>query len=137
MRFLLLVWSDDKSLLAPLLLFYIAPMASSATAFQRTSLQLYRDCLRLIRHVAPPGSTKNAAVKKVVKAEFSRHLDETNPDRLEALKANAIRALSNYMLATQAPNDPKVAAAAKDFHGRSVHQAQQAGDSDERRGQEE
>ena len=119
------------------LLVRFAPMASPTTAFQSTSLQLYRDCLRLIRHVAPSGSTKNAAVKQIVKAEFSRHRDETDPDRLEALRANAIRALSNYMLATQAPNDPKVAAAAKDFHGRSVQQAKLAEDADEKRGQEE
>jgi hypothetical protein len=89
-------------------------------------LQLYRDCLRLIHHVAPGRtSAKAVALRQTVKNEFSKHRQETNPEQIEAAKANAIRALSNYLLAMNAPKDPKMTAAMKDYHGRSVQQAKQ------------
>jgi hypothetical protein len=89
-------------------------------------LQLYRDCLRLIHHVAPGRtSAKSVALRKTVRNEFSKHREETKPEQIEAFKGNAIRALSNYLLAMQAPKDPKMASAMKDYHGRSVKEAKQ------------
>jgi len=52
-----------------------------------------------------------------------KNKNETNEERIEALKANAVRALSNYMLANAAPKDPSLKARMKDFHGRSVQEA--------------
>lgn len=86
--------------------------------------KLYRDCLRLVRHVAPgQSSAKSIALRRTVRTEFIKHRHEQNQERIQALQANAIRALSNYMLAMHAIKDPKVAGAAQDFHGRSVKQA--------------
>lgn len=71
----------------------------------RTSLELYRDCLRLIRHVAPGESPKALALRQTVRQQFQQHQRETNEETIEALKANAIRALSNYMLYQSAQKD--------------------------------
>jgi len=43
-----------------------------------------------------------------------------DPDVIETYKLDAVRALSNYLLATSALKDPKVASAMKDFHKRSI-----------------
>jgi hypothetical protein len=88
--------------------------------------QLYRDCLRLVRHVAPGRtSPKSTALRLTVKQQFEKYRTTENELEIHAAKANAVRALSNYMLQQAAPKDPKVKAAMKDFHGRSVKQAKE------------
>jgi hypothetical protein len=77
----------------------------------------------LIDHVSPGQSPKSIALRRTVKTEFSKHHDETDPHRIDELKGNAVRALSNYLIATSAPKDPKLSSAMKDFHGRSVEKA--------------
>jgi Complex 1 protein (LYR family) len=71
----------------------------------RTSLELYRDCLRLVRHVAPGESPKAMALRATVRQQFQQHQKETDPAQIETLKANAIRALSNYTLFQSAQKD--------------------------------
>lgn len=71
---------------------------------QRTSIELYRDLLRLVSHIAPGNtSPKSRSLRTLVRSEFdkSRHLSPDLPAdqvSIESLKANAVRALSNYML---------------------------------------
>jgi Complex 1 protein (LYR family) len=85
---------------------------------------LYRDCLRLISHIAPGGTSPKAlALQTTVRNEFRRNMNITYEIDIENAKAAAIRALSNYMLANSARKDPKVSAAMKDFHNRSVQEA--------------
>ena len=93
--------------------------------FQRTTKHLYRDCMRLIRHIAPGMFTnrKNIAMRTMVRTEFRKNKFVTDPDQLEVCKANAIRALSNYYVLKSVNNDDKVHAAASAFHKRSVQQA--------------
>jgi len=71
----------------------------------RTSLELYRDCLRLVRHIAPGESSKALALRVTVRQQFKLNAQEKNPTKLEELKSNAIRALSNYMLYQSAQKD--------------------------------
>jgi len=78
---------------------------------QRTALQLYRDCLRLVRHIAPGHSPKSVALSHMVKGEFRKGRDEKDPQKIEALKANAVRALSNYMLFESGAKDAKMSKA--------------------------
>ena len=85
--------------------------------------KLYRDCLRLIQHVAPGSSPKSMALRMTVRAEFKRNLSLRDEDAIEAAKSNAVRALSNYLLARAAPNDAKLHTAVKDYHNRSVGEA--------------
>ena len=90
-----------------------------------SSLQLYRDCLRLVRHVAPGAtSAKAVALRQTVRNEFRKNAGQTDPDKITSLKANAVRALSNYLLAVSAPKDKHLQSSAKEFHGRSVQEAQ-------------
>jgi hypothetical protein len=71
----------------------------------RTSLELYRDCLRLVRHIAPGVSPKAMALRHTVRQQFKQHMGETNDAQIESLKTNAVRALSNYMLYQSAQKD--------------------------------
>ena len=90
------------------------------------ALQLYRDCLRLVNHIAPGrASPKNAALRATVRSEFRKNRSLTVAEDIENAKASAVRALSNYMLAVSAPKDAKLASSMKDFHGRSVRQAKE------------
>jgi Complex 1 protein (LYR family) len=92
---------------------------------QRTAKQLYRDCLRLIHHVAPGMFTNSKAValRSMVRTEFKKNIHLTNPDAIDVCKGNAIRALSNYFVLKSIRNDQKVQAAATDYHHRSVQAA--------------
>lgn len=72
------------------------------------------------------------ALRRTVRSEFRKHAAETDKDKVTALKANAVRALSNYLLAVSAPKDAQLSQSAKDFHGRSVNQAQQQQEQRER-----
>ena len=64
------------------------------------------------------------ALRKTVRNEFRKNAAETDPDKITNLKAHAVRALSNYLLAVAAPKDPRLNSSAKEFHGRSVKEAQ-------------
>ena len=66
-------------------------------AIAKTTPHLYRDCLRLVSHVGGQ-SAKGRAMKMMVTSEFRKHADVTDEKELEALRANAVRALSNYMV---------------------------------------
>lgn len=78
----------------------------------------------MIQHIAPgETSPKGKALRTTVKVEFRRNKSLVDELQIENAKAAAIRALSNYMLATSASKDPKVASAMKDFHNRSVEVA--------------
>ena len=99
---------------------------------QRTSIELYRDLLRLIAHIAPGSSPKSTALRTMVRSEFERSRilltsDGSPADRrlkIEATKANAIRVLSNYMLYEGGIQDRnkggKLGAAMDDYHMRNV-----------------
>ena len=80
----------------------------------RTSLELYRDCLRLVRHIAPGESPKALALRSTVRQQFKQHMNETNEAQIEALKANAVRGLSNYMLFQSAKKDDQLKKAMAD-----------------------
>lgn len=82
-----------------------------------------------MRHIAPGyqrSNPKASALRQTVRREFERNRNATDPVEIENLKLGAVRALSNYMLATNAPKDPRVKNAVKDYHNRSVQQAKDA-----------
>ena len=63
----------------------------------KTTPQLYRDCLRLVKHVGGE-SAKGRAMKAMVSAEFRKHSDVTDEKKIDELRAAAVRSLSNYMI---------------------------------------
>ena len=83
---------------------------AAAGGAPKSSLALFRDCLRLVKHVAGTTSPKAASLRRIVAAQFREHARETDPARLHALKSSAERGLSNYLIFTNARTDPKVAA---------------------------
>ncbi|CAB9516258.1 expressed unknown protein [Seminavis robusta] len=97
----------------------------SLSGIPKTSLQLYRDCLRLVRYVAPGESKKAVALRSIVRNEFAKNREVQEEQQLQALRANAIRALSNYLLFQNASSDPKVKQAVQSFHDRHVSSARE------------
>jgi len=52
----------------------------------KSSLALFRDCLRLVGHMAGRSSPKAAALRAIVAAQFRAHARETDPARIHVLK---------------------------------------------------
>ena len=50
----------------------------------RTPLQLYRDCLRLIEHVAA-GGAKARVLKETVRSRFKANMLEKDPQKIAAM----------------------------------------------------
>lgn len=64
---------------------------------ERTTLNLFRDCLRTAHHVGGD-SAKGRALKQVVKDGFRKHALVKDAAEVAKLKADAIRAMSNYLV---------------------------------------
>ena len=63
----------------------------------KSTLEIFRDCLRLIpKMVHEPN--KVIAVRKLLKQEFFKHRNEKDPEKIQSLRFNAIRGISNYLL---------------------------------------
>mmetsp|Transcript_6568 Transcript_6568/g.9929 ORF Transcript_6568/g.9929 Transcript_6568/m.9929 type:complete len:97 (+) Transcript_6568:38-328(+) len=74
---------------------------------ERTVPQIYRDCLRLITHIASK-SSKASAIRSIVRNEFKKNKDVTDPKHVEVLKGSATRALSNYLFYESGMKDKKL-----------------------------
>jgi hypothetical protein len=70
--------------------------------------------MRLIRHLAPGHSPKATVLRQTVRSQFQANRQLTDPVQIENVKANAIRALSNYMLYQSAQKDVHMQQAMKD-----------------------
>ena len=95
------------------MLFVMPPHPSSTRSDDQFIIQLFRDCMRLVKHIAPGSSPKGVALKTMVRAEFKKSMHEKDEAKIEALKAGAIRALSNYMLYESGAKDEKLQGAMK------------------------
>jgi len=62
----------------------------------KTVPQVYRDCLRLIDHLAGR-SRKGDHMRTLVARQFRKHADVKDLDRIEVLKRNAMSGLANYL----------------------------------------
>jgi len=58
----------------------------------KSSRQLYRDCLRLIKHMAGGTSPKAIQMRVIVAAQFRANKDVTDPAQLHALKQTCVAA---------------------------------------------
>ena len=65
------------------------------------------------------------ALRQIVRDEFAKNRAAQDEAKIQNLQANAIRALSNYLLFQSARSDPKVQHAVKEFHNKHVSSAQQ------------
>jgi len=64
----------------------------------QTTLQLYRDCLRVIRHLSNTKRSNYNGLLFHVRQEFKKHKNETEAEKIEKYRNDAVRALGNYML---------------------------------------
>ncbi|CAI5740692.1 unnamed protein product [Peronospora destructor] len=80
---------------------------SATNQMTRTTIQLYRDSLRLAKHIGG-NSKKGQAIKELVRREFEKGRSETDPEKIETLKANAIRGLSNYLMLANSSKDQRL-----------------------------
>ena len=67
-----------------------------ATKIGKSSLALYRDCLRLIEHMAGR-SAKAQTIKGILRGEFAKNRNETDPVKIEELRGSVMQGLANYL----------------------------------------
>jgi hypothetical protein len=78
----------------------------SLKVFNRSSKDLYRDCLKLVKHIA--GRSKKAhSINKIINMEFRRNALVEDEDMVAILKANAVRGLSNYLMIEASSKDQR------------------------------
>ena len=58
----------------------------------RTAVQLYRDCLRLVKHMAG-NSAKGHHLKALVGSEFRKNMDEQDEEKVANLKEHVAKEL--------------------------------------------
>ena len=75
---------------------------------ERTVVQLYRDCFRLAHRIGGR-SAKGDALRSMLRTEFRKNAGETDAARIDELKQNAVRGLSNYLIYANAQKDPRLA----------------------------
>ena len=90
--------------------------------------KLYRDCLRLVRHIAPGESPKGMALRSTVRMEFGKNKNENDEAKIEVMKAGAIRALSNYMLYESGAKDQTLGKAMNKFNNDTMNSGAGGGD---------
>ena len=95
-----------------------------------TKCKLYRDCLRLVRHVAPGESPKAMALRQMVRMQFKANASEKDPNKIEAFKSDAVRALSNYMVYQSAQKDTRLQKA-MNLDNINAKKEDEIGDSDQ------
>eukprot|EP00285_Hemiselmis_virescens_P004988 CAMPEP_0173389804 /NCGR_PEP_ID=MMETSP1356-20130122/13497_1 /TAXON_ID=77927 ORGANISM="Hemiselmis virescens, Strain PCC157" /NCGR_SAMPLE_ID=MMETSP1356 /ASSEMBLY_ACC=CAM_ASM_000847 /LENGTH=113 /DNA_ID=CAMNT_0014347055 /DNA_START=13 /DNA_END=354 /DNA_ORIENTATION=+ len=67
--------------------------------FNPSAKRLYKDCLRLVYHVAEEHKGVNPRqVRSIVKQQFMMNAQVTEPAKLDELKNAALRALTNYVM---------------------------------------
>jgi hypothetical protein len=91
----------------------------SVTGPTRTVGQLFRDCLRLVNHVSGK-SVKGANLRRIVGEEFRKNAKVKDPEHVDRLKGNAIRALSNYLMLTSLSKDNKFKEKAGAYNERTL-----------------
>jgi len=83
----------------------------------RTSKDLYRDCLRLSKHIAG-NSKKGEQIKKIIASEFRKNAKVVDEDEIISLKANAMRGLSNYLMMEASRKDKRFQEVSTEFISR-------------------
>lgn len=101
---------------------------SGLKAMVRSSPQLYRDCLRLIKHIAGK-SKKGIILQKIVRTEFIKNAAVEDPVKIESLKSNAVRGLANYLMIESTAKDSRLQKFSNDYVQKEAHSIKPDGDS--------
>lgn len=64
---------------------------------EKSTLEIFRDCLKLVPRmvIEPP---KINAVRLLIKREFEKNRKESDSEKIDSLRFNAIRGISNYLI---------------------------------------
>jgi len=81
---------------------------------------LFRDCLRLVNHVAGKNGAKSVNIKRIVRGEFSKNKEVSDAATIDALRGNAVRALSNYLMLSSLSKDKTFKEGANAFNSREL-----------------
>ena len=79
----------------------------SQPGIMRTSIQLFRDALRLANHIAGKSSPKGRQLVSIIRAEFKKNKDENDVAKIEAHKGAAIRGLATYLMMESSSRDER------------------------------
>eukprot|EP01031_Cornospumella_fuschlensis_P029810 gene29810-35991_t len=99
--------------------------ANGFKAFSRSTPQLYRDCLRLVKHIAGR-SQKGENIRRVLRHEFRKNATLDDPAKVEQLKSNAVRGLANYLMIESASKDARLGKQANIFAEKEIKEANEA-----------
>jgi hypothetical protein len=88
--------------------------SQGAKAISRSAPQLYRDCLRLVQHIAGK-SKKGDSIRKIVRQEFKKNSGLTDHTQIEHLKSHAVRGLANYLMIESTAKDAKLQKSANTY----------------------
>ena len=84
----------------------VSATGGSLKVLNRSTRDLYRDCLRLVKHIA--GNSKKATqIRIILKKEFMKNALVKDEDVIATLKAHAVRGLSNYLMIEASNKDKR------------------------------
>lgn len=63
----------------------------------RSTKQIYKDCLRTADHYAAKHGYNPEKIKRVVRMQFKRNMNETDQTKIDQLRADAMRSLNTYL----------------------------------------
>ena len=95
-------------------------MSNVGASITRTTPQLFRDCLRLVNHIAGK-SKKGEQLRRIVGGEFRRNSKVEDAEKVSQLKSNAIRALANYLMLESASKDSRFKDKAASYSNREAN----------------
>ena len=94
-------------------------MSLTMHGFTKSTPQIFRDCLRLVKHISGK-SKKSQAITRIVRNEFKKNAHLRDEEVIEKLKSNAIRGLSNYLMMESSSKDARFQKHSKDYIKREV-----------------
>lgn len=92
----------------------LSAAGAGAKTISRSTPQLYRDCLRLVQHIAGK-SKKGDTIRTIVRREFQKNAKLEDPAMIDQLKSNAIRGLANYLMIESTNKDARLQKFANNF----------------------
>ena len=105
-------------------------MSLTMHGFSKTTPQIYRDCLRLIKHISGK-SKKSTNINRLVRHEFRKNAQVTDLEQVEKLKSNAIRGLANYLMMESSAKDQRFQERSQSFVKREAESLREAKIKDE------
>lgn len=87
----------------------------------KTTIQIYRDCLRLAHFVGGgSNSPKGRSIKENIRSSFKKNKGATNPAEIEVMRGHAIRALANYLMLNQGIRDERMKKSLDNFSNKEA-----------------